>query len=279
MYLAELHGKLSPKTERLEDLLTSNVFSFFKYSDREVFLKEYLRMLGFSVSSKEAREAEFMFWPRYEQNTEPDLVIRVGKYYILVEAKYFSDFDEGNNNIKPQLVREIECGSLDAKNYSQEFYLVAITADYYRKEHKFRVIPRIFRSNFKWTSWQKIASFLELSLEKNPNINKKERDFALDLRDLLDRKNLRSFGGYNCFVTMHALSEHLDNIFFEAITAIFRGGFIGFAKSLSYTREMRPLGKTLFWDERKKTFTSLKKIKSLAPAKSQIFYERILEND
>jgi len=279
MYLAELHGKLSPKTERLEDLLTSNVFSFFKYSDREVFLKEYLNMLGFIVSSKEAREAEFMFWPRYEQNTEPDLVIRVGKYYILIEAKYFSDFDEGNEDIKHQLVREIECGSLDAKNYSQEFYLVAITADYYYKEYKFSIIPRIILSNFKWTNWQRIASFLEFLLEKNPNINKKEREFALDLRDLLDRKNLRSFGGYNCFMTMLALSEHLDNIFFEASTAMFRGGFIGFEQSLSYTKKMVPPSETLFWDNRRKVFTSLTKIKSLVPVKTQIFYERISEND
>jgi len=78
MYLAELHGKLSSKTERLEDILTSNVFSFFKYSDRTIFLRRYLKMLGFSVSSEEASEAEFVFWPRYEENTEPDLVIRVG---------------------------------------------------------------------------------------------------------------------------------------------------------------------------------------------------------
>jgi len=44
MYLAELHGKLSSKIQRMEDLLTSNVFSFFKYSTREIFLKEYLSL-------------------------------------------------------------------------------------------------------------------------------------------------------------------------------------------------------------------------------------------
>ena len=78
MYLAELHGKLSPKLERMEDVLTSNVFSFFKYSAREVFLKGYLEMLGFGVSEQEAGAAEFLFWHRFEDNTEPDLIIRLG---------------------------------------------------------------------------------------------------------------------------------------------------------------------------------------------------------
>ncbi len=38
MYLAELHGKLLSKLEKREDILTSNVFSFFKYSNRNRYL-------------------------------------------------------------------------------------------------------------------------------------------------------------------------------------------------------------------------------------------------
>ncbi len=66
MYLAELHGKLSSRVERMEDILTSNVFSFFKYSSRDIFLKGYLNKLGFQVSAKEAEEAEFKFWPVFD---------------------------------------------------------------------------------------------------------------------------------------------------------------------------------------------------------------------
>ncbi len=106
MYLAESHGKLSSNIERMEDVLTSNVFSFFKYSEREVFLKGYLNELGFSVSEQEARDAEFLFWHRFEHNTEPDLVIKVGEYYRLFEAKYFSGFDEGTERNEPQLIRK-----------------------------------------------------------------------------------------------------------------------------------------------------------------------------
>ena len=124
MYLAELHGKLSSRIEGMEDVLTSNVFSFLKYSTRKLFLKGYLGRLGFAVSDRQADDAEFLFWPRLEEETEPDLVIIVGNYYILVEAKYFSGFAEGTKKTKAQLLREIDEGRLDAKNYGKDFNIV-----------------------------------------------------------------------------------------------------------------------------------------------------------
>jgi hypothetical protein len=110
MYLAELCGKLSSRVERMEDVLTSNVFSFFKYSSRDIFLKKYLNKLGFDISVREAEEAEFKFWPVFEDGTEPDLVIMAGNYYLLIEAKYFSEFSEGTKKDEHQLLREIKNG-------------------------------------------------------------------------------------------------------------------------------------------------------------------------
>jgi len=59
MYQAELKGKLSSSTERMEDILTSNVFSFFKHSNRKIYLKELLNKLNIQTSGKELEEAEF----------------------------------------------------------------------------------------------------------------------------------------------------------------------------------------------------------------------------
>jgi len=197
MYLAELRGKLSSRIEGMEDILTSNAFSFFKYSSREIFLKEYLRILDFNISTQEAKEAEFKFWPRFEDNTEPDLVLIVGKYYLLIEAKYFSEFGGETKKSKSQLLRELENGGLEAKTLDKDFRLIAITADYYYKANKFKLIPASFDHRFKWTNWQKIALLLNTVLESNIAIKEQEREFALDLYNLLDRKNLRDFGGLN----------------------------------------------------------------------------------
>ncbi len=276
MYLAELRGKLSSRVERMEDILTSNVFSFFKYSNRDIFLKKYLNKLGFNVSVREVEEAEFRFWPVFEDGTEPDLVIIVGKYYLLIEAKYFSEFSEGTKRIEHQLLRELKNGKLDAKNYHKEFYLIAITADYYYKKEKFEVIPPKFRPHFKWTNWQSVSSFLDNILNSNPNIKGPERDFCLDLYNLLDKKHLRSFQNitYN-----DPLLKDYKSIFFDAKTAKLRGDFIGFIESLSLTKGLKPVGKTVFFSSTKRIFKSLSKLEKLKQVKSPIFFKEDESNE
>ena len=136
MIIAELYGKIPSKLEDKEDILTSNVFSFFKYSDRN-FLKEYLCQIGIEVSENDALEAEFLFWQRYDDGTEPDLIVICGKYYLLFEAKFKSDFSPKTSTIESQIDREIKMGKLAAKNENKEFVYVAITAEYYKDKKKY----------------------------------------------------------------------------------------------------------------------------------------------
>jgi hypothetical protein len=276
MYLAELRGKLSSRVERMEDILTSNVFSFFKYSTRTIFLKRYLNDLGFKVSDQDAEKAEFKFWPVFEDGTEPDLVIIVGKYYLLIEAKYFSGFGEKTETTDDQLIREIKGGQLEAKNYDKGFNLIAITADYYYKKYKFEVIPQKFRPHFKWTNWQWVSSFLDNILSSNPNIKGPERDFCLDLYNLLDKKHLRSFQN----ITYNGpLLKDYSSIFFDAKTAKLRGDFIGFIDSLSLAKGLKPVGKTVFFGSTKRIFESLSKLEKLKQVKSPIFFKEDGSNE
>jgi len=276
MYLAELRGKLSSRVERMEDILTSNVFSFFKYSSRDIFLKNYLNKLGFNISDQEAEEAEFNFWPVFEDGTEPDLVIIVGGYYLLIEAKYFSGFGKKTETTDDQLIREIKGGQLEAKNYDKEFNLIAITADYYYKKDKFIVIPQEFRPHFKWTNWQSVSSFLDNILSSNPNIKGPERDFCLDLYNLLDKKHLRSFQN----ITYNGpLLKDYSYIFFDAKTAKLRGDFIGFVESLSLAKGLKPVGKTIFFSSTKRIFKSLSKLEKLKQIKSPIFFKEDGSNE
>jgi len=270
MYLAELRGKLSSRVERMEDILTSNVFSFFKYSSRDIFLKNYLNKLGIEVSDREAEEAEFRFWPVFEDGTEPDLVIIVGDYYLLIEAKYFSEFSEGTKKDEHQLLREIRNGKLDAKNYNKEFKLIAITADYYFKEYKFKVIPQKYRSHFKWTNWQSVSLFLDNILNCNPNIKGPERVFVLDLYNLLDKRHLRDF---QKITYIGALLKRYSSIFFDAKTAKLRGDFIGFVESLFFDKKMKSPEKALFFSSTRKIFLPLLKFERLKQFKSPIFFK------
>jgi hypothetical protein len=271
MYQAELHGKLSSRIECREDVLTSNVFSFLKYANRTLFLKRYLEILNIHVSESDAKTAEFVFWPRFEEHTEPDLVIIVGDFYLLIEAKYFSDFDTGTQHIKAQLLREIECGLLEARNYGKEFRLIAITADSYFKDVKFKSIPVSCISQCIWTNWQKFASFLYDVLEFRQSLTDLEADFASDLYALLDRKNLRQFSGMKLPKQKNKLQAH-HRIFFDKRTATFRGEFIGFAESLSSIPLIGRYGKSLFFYKGTELFASLRQHSSLVMTDSQLFW-------
>jgi len=270
MYLAELHGKLSPKIERKEDVLTSNVFSFFKYCNRTIFLKKYLEMLGFQISADDVNTAKFIFWPRFEENTEPDLIVRVGGYYILFEAKYFSDFGDGTSTNKAQLVRELEAGKLEAKNYNESFFLVAITADYCEKPERFQSIPSKFISLLKWTNWQKVTTLIQRVLESDELLTNEERGFAGDLYRLLCKKDLREYIGLEAFCNRRYEPKMFGSIFFNAKTASYRGAFIGFCSCLSSETELKTPPYSIYFST--KLFDSLAKINSITAMKSPMFF-------
>jgi hypothetical protein len=228
MYLAEIHGKLSRENENKEDILTSNVFSFFKYTDRSIFLYRFLDSLGLDLSIQDAIDAEFSFWPTFDDHTEPDLVIIVGNYYLLVEAKYLSGFGEETENTKHQLVREIQGGMYESIGLDKSFRIIAVTADYCKPPDIDKEIPPEFHRYFQWINWQKIAFFINQTLESSPALSAEMRLLADDLYRLLLKKNLRQFEGVKALMDSKMLSHPFEQVFFEASTASYRGDFIGF---------------------------------------------------
>ena len=238
MYIAEIRGKLSSRVEHQEDILTSNVFSFFKYADRKNYLRPYLNSIlmefGARITEKDAEKAQFLFWPSYDDKTEPDVVIIVGRYYILFEAKYSSDFAKKTELSKDQLSREMEKGSQAAKNFGKQFFIVAVTADYNEPKEKFDEIKKLVK--FKWINWQFITLFLEKRLKENI----KNKEFSEDLYKLLIKRNLRNFNGFLDFKIEKKIRES-EFVFFEYKQAKHRGVFIGFLDA--FTDQVRKIDK------------------------------------
>lgn len=233
MYLAELHGKLSREQENQEDILTSDVFSFLKYADRRAFLYPFLLLLDLPVSAEDAQNAEFIFWPSFDDHTEPDLVLIVGPYYLLIEAKYHSGFGQETKQRAHQIIREIKGGKNEADAQGKIFKIVALTAHYSEKPEILRKIPEEYRADVIWTNWQTIAAMIYQCLA-NASLTMETRLFATDLYDLLVRKNLRSYEGIKL---LPLFPELLDSnrkwIFLEARSARYRDDFIGFTETLS----------------------------------------------
>jgi hypothetical protein len=247
MYIAEIHGKLSRENENKEDILTSNVFSFFKYTNRDIFLKEFLSSIGIYASQDQLKEASFEFWVKYVDGTEPDLIIIVGGYYLLVEAKYFSDFGKENDKTEAQLVRELKGGYFEAKNMGLEFRIVTVTADYYKKMEKYSVIPEEFKDIVIWTSWQKICRLIAGILESSIEMDAGNWLFAQDLYSLLLKKNLIEFSGAKRLKGSKAIFNFKKQLFFDSDSASYRGDFSGFINVLRVDKQISLPKSTLFF--------------------------------
>jgi len=227
MIVAELYGKIPSKFDTQEDILTSNVFSFFKYSDRKILL-DYLLKLGIVVTLSDVQNAEFLFWQTYDDGTEPDLVIICGQYYLLFEAKFLSDFSPKTKKNDSQIDREIAKGKEAAKNLDKTFVFIALTAEYYKNKDKFSEYEnRDF--TFIWTNWQFIANFLNEKLDVEFSQN---NDFAYDLYSLLQKKRLRSFAGFYSLSIKRKLNLK-PVLFYNQKTSKFKGEFTGFINNLS----------------------------------------------
>lgn len=275
MYLAEIRGKLSSQQENQEDILTSNVFSFFKYANRKIFLVGLIALIGLEISADEAIQAEFRFWPSFEDHTEPDLVLIVGKYYLLFEAKYHSGFGKETQDKKHQVVREIIGGKTEAKNLGKSFKIVAVTAHYSDKLEFRQAIPKENLKDLIWINWQSIALMVYQLVEKNPSLPAETRLFANDLYELLVRKKLRNFEGLKVLsILPKALQPKIGNIYFEAKTASYRGAFLGFTTTLPDPGLPRLSSTTLFLNPKKNFFEKLKRDGNSIHPTETIFFKR-----
>ena len=247
MYLAELHGKLSGANENREDILTSNVFSFFKYTDREVFLYPLLKNFASDIMPEDAQDAEFVFWPQYEDGTEPDLVLIAGRYYFLIEAKYHSGFGQASETVQHQLIREVQNGRYQAHNLDKVFKLVAVSSHYVLSPDLYKEVPPDALDDFIWISWGRIALLLEKILESDPPLSPETRLFANDLHALLLRKNLRMYAGQQFLFTYPFIQSIDEILFFDAQTAEYRGDFFGFLNTLKSQPKVDQFSEPIFY--------------------------------
>ena len=189
MIEALLHGKLTPKQENMEDILTSNVFGMLQYVDPQQGLFRFLakaRTIDGDYPLKNINGCNNLekpeFWPRW-QNCEPDVVLFIKKsvgspHLICIEAKYRSgkssvaEYIEEYNEEQlaqectDQLIREWNNLVKEAKIRRAEPILIYLTADvgcprqeildsideYNKKQYSNSTKPLIC-----WLSWRELS--------------------------------------------------------------------------------------------------------------------------
>jgi hypothetical protein len=228
MTVAEICGKISAAgvnlSERMEDLLTSDIFGCMRYLPAQNTLIPFLRTAcsfhGNTLTIPgEVLRVHWSFWPWLKLADripcEPDVVLGLETeenrvHLVLVEAKYYSGLSsEEDERAEPndQLARELDnldavsCANLDWRTHLEiaSRTLLFVTQDmgiprallaksldeYTRKRHK--------SGDIYWASWRFLPSILEESLEKESAPENKA--VLEDMLALLLRKELRMFSG------------------------------------------------------------------------------------
>ncbi|MEH6943135.1 hypothetical protein [Bacillus sp. JJ722] len=210
MTIAEIHGKLSP-FERMEDLLTSDVFSTFRYlvpnKGLIPFLKRAVRAVDKSNPDflSDVEEAEYIFWPRtIKLNREPDLLIVLTKkggstISLLIESKYTSGKsnllrEEEQTNIKDhmdgdqlaELYKELQEGNIHIENrlvrekFTESYgnrYLFYVTSHYALPKKDFDESFKILEKKqhgiqpYKHFYWVNWMCIIDVIEEVNANEN------------------------------------------------------------------------------------------------------------
>lgn len=228
MTIAEIHGKISEEgtnlSERMEDLLTADIFGCFRYLPPQKALIPFLNTArsfhGHAfVLPAEIVGVHYSFWPWVKLHgctpCEPDVVVGIeteGRHLhlVFVEAKYRSGLSsEENEGESPndQLARELD--NLDKispvnLHWSPELSITSRTllfvtqdmgmprtliaqslAEYQRKRYR--------QGDVYWTSWR----FLQPILEKGLRQENSPQSIAVkeDMLKLLLRKGLTVFRG------------------------------------------------------------------------------------
>lgn len=226
MTIAELYGKLSPERpscahERLEDLLTSDVFGTMKYAGWQYGFMNWLRSAvspdGHSCAvdtlptDSHIRHVHFVFWPTLRNGREPDLLLGIETYtgellQIMVEAKYYSgtsDIEMSVDEMKPelsgnQIADQVNCFPdlfPNLRNRISQSIHLFVTAHDMCPTRIYEVASHyILKKDILlfWLNWQSLCAFLEETLVEDHG----RQELINDLIELLKRKDLIPFNGF-----------------------------------------------------------------------------------
>ena len=184
MIYAELKHKI-PETKNSEDVLTSNVFTFFKILPEKYILQLICEMVPSHIKNqiKDRNVCEFSIWKRFSNLKEPEIYIKLEpEYHVFIEIKY----------------RSPESGETQLKNYldlipSENKILIYLTAD--RTEPVWTTQKAIYQGlPIFWVNWYKLKTVVE-EFAKNESDEIVRNIYNLIVR-YLNHKGFSCFDGW-----------------------------------------------------------------------------------
>lgn len=237
MTIAEIYGKISSSgsniSDRSEDLLTSDVFGCLRYIPFKEGFQKILAQAQRRTDSERLsitstnNGVKVHFWPRLENNSEPDVLIRFGDHLIIIEVKYLSGKSghyganqENENNLEAassdQLARLFQ-GLMSDKGNCPKRSLIYLTAHRVLPNNDikagYEALDKLsddsrhkYNDNVYWLSWFEVYKTISGLLKEDIQLRDKCWRFVLcDIQRLLHRKGLRQFEGFDRIICERTL--------------------------------------------------------------------------
>lgn len=223
MLIAEIQGKFDSiqneekaarEVVRMEDVLTSNFFGIIKNIDSSI-LNEVLKTAGIEPFRQ---NPVFDFWRKLKY-AEPDLIISAENRVIIVEMKFLSPFDEGDEKREHQIVRELKSAIEEYQNFEIEYLAVTrnegiVWSDEVKKKDQWLFLQE-HANKLHHVSWENIYEITRDSLARD-NVDPVSRNFLQDLKQFFEVKQI----GYQRNIS--AGERDFEEIFGEESEELFR---------------------------------------------------------
>ncbi|MCG6146595.1 hypothetical protein [Leptospira bandrabouensis] len=224
--IAEIKGKItatgSNLSQRSEDNFTGNFFGHLKYVCIESGLKPILNIVKFreKVNFNEIllKNPNYIFWKKYNEYGEIDLIIETENAVIGIEVKYLSGISSDDDSIdikanQNQLNKYSKLLDLHFKEKIKILILFAPNAiglPIYQKILKLNLCQEV---NVGFISWENIFNLLENITDKSNS--KFENEI---LSDLLEYLKIKGFDKFKKFES----NKNIKNHYYFRYTHIFK---------------------------------------------------------
>lgn len=228
MTIAEIRGKLSSSgsniSDRLEDLLTADVFGCLRYLPFDQGFEKILTRAQCYADSEQLcikndnDDVKIDFWPRLENNSEPDVLICNKDHLIVIEVKYLSgksghygankDYEDSMEAAGSDQLARLFQGLMSYEGHYGTRSLIYLTAHRNLPENDIKAgydalnelsddNRHKYEKHIYWLSWFEVYKAVSGALKEDLFIHDKYRQIVLcDIQRLLHRKGLRQFYGF-----------------------------------------------------------------------------------
>ena len=224
-----------------EDLLTSDVFTVFRYLPPHIGIIRFIRSIDdlykFITEPDEKSTCEYYFWPLgLLLHREPDLLlefqIREKIYHVVVEVKYLSgpsdaeereeevagkmfkkgnqlasqyrDLMEGEYEVKQIIDGKLKYFNKKLRSSQKDRFEVYLTANLNQPEYEFKEFHKRFdkkKHKLYWTNWYHVFDFFSDLV-----VEIKEFPQSLAIQDILTLLESKSFSSFKSIPKL----PHLD---------------------------------------------------------------------